>query len=396
MKGANSISMDKYANALFAIIRKQIIKNDKKLNLENFADEDFNVLYKLAKRHDIAHIIGAWLRKENYHISQNILGKFSQDMMMSIYRYEQQQYELNHFVKILEEEKFEFMPLKGSVLRKYYPEPWMRTSCDIDILVRQNQVENIVKLLTEKYGYTYAIQTQHDYSLYSHSGVHIELHFILIFHDKAGDDFTEHVWESSVSEEGYLYKKKMPDDLFFTYHIAHMAQHILEGGGCGIKPFIDIVILQEKMSINVDQAQEALKRCGLVTFAQKSVELSQCWFGGEGVDETLQEFEQYVLNGGVYGTVDNKISVGASRQKGKLGYILKRLFVPYRTLRLLYPSLKKCPILFPLYQVRRWFRLLKKNGVKVSGAVRELKFVSEMDSTKKERMDKMLQELGLQ
>ena len=28
-----------------------------------------------------------------------------------------------------------FLPLKGSVIRQYYPEPWMRTSCDIDILV---------------------------------------------------------------------------------------------------------------------------------------------------------------------------------------------------------------------------------------------------------------------
>ena len=126
------------------------------------------------------------------------------------------------------------------------------------------------------------------------------------------------------------------------------------------------------------------------------IQLTKCWFYGEEIDQSLQEFEKYVLNGGVYGTLDNKISVGASRKKGRLGYILKRLFVPYRSLCLLYPSLKKCPILFPFYQVLRWFRLLKKNGVKVSGAMRELKGVSEVDKKTQVKMDKMLNDLGLQ
>ena len=358
--------------------------------------EDFSVLYKLSKAHDLAHLVADALDKNGLLDDLDISKKFRSERNLAIYRYEQMQYELDEISEVLEQEKIEFIPLKGSVIRKYYPEPWMRTSCDIDILVRQEEIKNVVDILTKKYGYTYAIQTQHDYSLYSPGGVHIELHFILIFHDKVGDDFTKRVWESSASEEGYLYKKKMSDDLFFTYHIAHMAQHVLECGGCGIKPFMDTLIIQEKMGITLEQSKEALERCGLYTFAQKAVQLSKCWFYEKESDVTLHEFENYVLNGGVYGTLDNKISVGASRKKGKFGYILKRLFLPYRNLCLLYPSLKKCPILFPFYQVRRWFRLLKKNGVKVSGAVQELKGVSEVDKETKERMDKMLQDLGLQ
>lgn len=382
---------------LFQLLNHEI--NGTELNKETknlITPEILTVLYKLAKAHDVAHLVADALDKNGLLGNDEISNAFRQQRAMAIYRHEQMQYEFDEFCAILENEKIEHIPLKGSVIRKYYPEPWMRTSCDIDILVRQEQVKDIVELLTEKYGYTCAIQTQHDYSLYSGSGVHIELHFILIFHDKSGDDFTKRVWESTVSEEGYLYKKKMPDDLFFTYHIAHMAQHVLECGGCGIKPFIDTLIIQDKMRINLEQSKEALERCGLYAFAQKVIQLTKCWFYGEEIDQSLQEFEKYVLNGGVYGTLDNKISVGASRKKGRLGYILKRLFVPYRSLCLLYPSLKKCPILFPFYQVRRWFRLLKRNGVKVSGAVRELKGVSEVDKETQVRMDKMLQDLGLQ
>lgn len=357
--------------------------------------EGLPTLYKLSKAHDLAHIVAEALDKNNLLDNSEISNKFRAQRNLAVYRYEQIQYELDEICRVLEEERIEHIPLKGAVIREYYPEPWMRTSCDIDILVRQEQVKDVVNLFTKKYEYKYAIQTQHDYSLYSPSGVHIELHFILIFHDKSGDNFTKRVWESTISEEGYLYKKKMPDDLFFTYHIAHMAQHVLECGGCGIKPFIDTLIIQDKMGISLEQSKEALERCGLYTFAQKAVQLSKYWFCGGETDETLQEFEKYVLNGGVYGTLDNKISVGASREKGRLGYILKRLFVPYRKLCLLYPSLKKCPILLPFYQIRRWFRLLKRNGVKVSGAMRELKAVTGVDKETQERTEKMLKDLQL-
>ncbi|MBQ8684596.1 MAG: nucleotidyltransferase family protein [Clostridia bacterium] len=388
---------NKEAKILFALLRNGVFGEELFAEVKaSVKPEVLPALYKLSKAHDLAHLVADALDKNGLlSKGESIAKAFLQERTMAVYRYEQSNYELEEVCRILEEEKIEHIPLKGSVLRKYYPEPWMRTSCDIDILVRQEQVKNIVDILTEKYGYTYAIHTQHDYSLYSVGGVHIELHFILIFHDTAGDDFTRRVWEKATNETGCLYKKKLPDDLFFTYHIAHMAQHILEGGGCGIKPFIDIQIMNKKMGISIDQVQIALEECGLTTFAKKVVELSNNWFVNVEEGNELKELEAYVLCGGVYGTLDNKIIVGSSTKKGKFHYILKRLFLPYRRLCLLYPSLKKCPILFPFYQVRRWFRLLRKNGVKVSGAVRELKSVSQVDSDTKERMGKMLQELGL-
>ena len=382
---------------LFQLLQNEISSTKLDERAKNLiTPEVLLALYKLSKAHDLVHLIADALDKNGLLDDSDISKNFRAERNVAVYRHEQMQYELDELCGILESEKIEFIPLKGSVIRRYYPEPWMRTSCDIDILVQQDQVKGVVDILTKKYGYTYAIQTQHDYSLYSPSSVHIELHFILIFHDKVGDNFTKLAWETATSETGYAYKKKLPDDLFFAYHIAHMAQHVLECGGCGIKPFIDTLIIQDKMGITLEQSKGALERCGLYTFAQKVVQLSKYWFCGGETDDTLQEFERFVLNGGVYGTLDNKISVGASRKKGRLGYILKRLFVPYRSLCLLYPSLKKCPILFPFYQVRRWFRLLKRNGVKVSGVMRELKGVSEVDKETQEKMNKMLQNLGLQ
>ena len=43
-----------------------------------------------------------------------------------------------------------FIPLKGSVVRDLYPERWMRTSADIDLLIREDQEKTCEELLIDK------------------------------------------------------------------------------------------------------------------------------------------------------------------------------------------------------------------------------------------------------
>lgn len=64
-------------------------------------------------------------------------------------------HEYNRICDALESVEISFLPLKGSVLRQYYPEPWMRTSCDIDILVHENDLEKTTEYLVRDLGYIY-------------------------------------------------------------------------------------------------------------------------------------------------------------------------------------------------------------------------------------------------
>ena len=68
-----------------------------------------------------------------------------------------------------------FLPWKGAVFCKYYPEEWMRTSCDIDVLVRRDGLDGAVAWLTKRYGYVEKERATHDVSLYSMTGIHVEL-----------------------------------------------------------------------------------------------------------------------------------------------------------------------------------------------------------------------------
>ena len=78
----------------------------------------------------------------------------------AVFRYEQLNYENERICMALEKAQIPFIPLKGSIIRKYYPESWMRTSCDVDVLVHEEDAEKAVDVLVKEYGYTQELHLQ--------------------------------------------------------------------------------------------------------------------------------------------------------------------------------------------------------------------------------------------
>lgn len=101
----------------------------------------------------------------------------------------------------LEKACIPFIPLKGSVLRDLYPEGWMRTSSDIDILVKQDDVEKAADILVEKLGYSRKVGTTREISFFSPLQIHLELHFDLIEDtvSKEQNDILSKIWNVAVS-----------------------------------------------------------------------------------------------------------------------------------------------------------------------------------------------------
>ena len=142
------------------------------------SDDQLKILYKMSRAHDVAHLVGDALIKNNL-VSGEYKEKFSKCVIASVFRYEKQRYEYERIKNALAESKIKFMPLKGSVIRNMYPEPWMRTSCDIDILVEKSSLD-AAKKAVQAIGFEYKGMGSHDISLFSASGVHLELHYSLI------------------------------------------------------------------------------------------------------------------------------------------------------------------------------------------------------------------------
>lgn len=397
--------MENVAQTMFNCIKYEICRQNEKIVLPEISARFLIEVYKLSKAHDVAHLVGDALNKSGVFenlpadIDENeraaiakVKEKFDEQIFTAVYRYENINYELERLKETLEEAKIPFIPLKGSVIRKYYPEPWMRTSCDIDILVKEKDADNAAEYLQTQLQYGVDRKGQHDVSMFTASNVHVELHFKLLDSDfKQVKDLMD-VWSgdeiSLLSDSEY----QMSKELFLLYHIYHMAKHFVHGG-CGIKPFIDLWIIKNKVGFDEKKAQKMLQESGLLTFYERSTDLVNVWFEDKDHSEITQEMENFILQGGVYGTLEQHLAMSQNKKGGKFKHLLSKVFLSYKDMSIYYPSLKKCPVLFPFYQVRRWCRILFCGGRKA--AMNEIKVNKNITTEEQERAKKLLEELNL-
>lgn len=326
--------------------------------------------YALGAQHDLAHLVGQGAGKLQLADS-DALQKSKQAAMQALIRYTRQEVAYQKACSLLESGEIPFIPLKGAVLRAWYPEGWMRTSCDLDILVRETDLPQAREVL-EQAEWKFIGTSSHDISLLSPEGVHLELHHTTLEDcvSEAGAAVMAGVWEDAKPVPGWKYHMAMSDGLFYYYHMAHMAKHFL-CGGCGIRPFLDIWILNHKIQPEKDDRKLLLEKGGMTGFARAAEKLAEIWFSGKPMDERSKSFESFVLSGGTYGNLENQVSLQQAKKGSKLRFVWERIFLPYRYLKHSYPILQKHKWLTPVYQVVRWFRLLFGGGV--SRSVEEFK-----------------------
>ena len=269
----------------------------------------------------------------------------------------------------------------------------MRTSCDIDILIKKEELFRAQELL-ERAGYKLVARTGHDISFDSPTGVHLELHFTLIDEGTFGSSEQRlySVWEyaSLLPEKQHAYS--LSDEFFYLYHVVHMAKHFMVGG-CGIKSLLDHWVLNNLVPCDKEKRRAFLDKSEFSVFEEKITELVSVWFDGADRDPLIDSLENFILTGGVYGTVQNSVSVGVVRKKSRFVYAMSRIFPPYETMVRIYPSLEKYKILLPFYHIRRFCRVVFKGGVKKAGA--ELSKSNTISEEEIENTDFLLTGLGL-
>lgn len=362
-------------------------------NVKNLiTTESLPALFKLSKKHDLAHLVGDALDKNGLLPDGSEEKKrFIQERNMAIYRCEQIQYELEQIYDVLEKAKISFIPLKGSVIRKYYPEPWMRTSCDIDVLVKESDLEDAIVALKTNLDYEDGARGEHDVNLFAPSGVHLELHFSLVETDNCWKNILEGVWDQRV--KGWDYQFQMSAEIFYCYHLVHMAVH-MRAGGCGVKPFLDTQIIHRYITLDRSKLDIILRQGELFEFEKAVLKLSNVWFLNAQSDAISEEFERFIFHGGVYGSLDNRVAVQQVKNGGKTAYLFSRIFIGYKELAIKYPSLKKHKWLFPFYQVYRWFDLFahKESRKYTKATIKQTQLTT---VEKLEETEKLFQEIGL-
>ncbi len=318
-----------------------------------------SALYALSKQHDLAHIVSSSLYKNRLLTDAELVSKFNREEMLSIYRNEQMKYTYSQICEVLDAANIPYIPLKGAVLRAYYPKESMRTSCDIDILIREGDLNAAIDAFVQV-GFVRGERDFHDVSLFSPNKTHLELHFNLQENMESLDTVLGEAWQHATLQSGSRYA--FSDAFFLFYMFAHISYHFLSGG-CGIRPLMDVWIMEHKMGLSHTAAKELLARAGIDRFAAEIANLAEVCFSGTSGDAFTDALLDYIFSGGVYGNMQNNMAMHDGKSHVTLKYCFKRVFVSCDGLIAEYPVLKKhrWMYLFCLFHrsVKLFFRLIK-------------------------------------
>lgn len=315
------------------------------------ADADLKSILAFSKRHGVAVLVSYALHNLDFPLGE-FASAFQKEESGALFRDTAMDIGTQEIVDKLHEAGVTYMLLKGSVMKALYPEPYLRSMCDIDI-----------KYDTSKIDAVRAIMKELGYQLYEQSGTNgvnlcfkrhpvmtVEMHGVLMDRDIPlynayfGTDF-----ERTVSVDGL--ERRFSDEDFFVFMTAHLAKHYYYGG-TGVRSLADIrVYLDKKPDLDMDYIRAELKKLDLDVFLQHILRLCDYLFGDHEGDELTESMAEYIFDSNTYGTVENALTSQVGKDKN--GFILRRLFPPTDFMSVRYPVLKKLPVLLPLFWLIR-------------------------------------------
>ena len=317
-------------NIMFMFIRNEIFGYPANENVRSeLTTEKYKKLFSLSHKHDLSHIVASALSRAGLLGDDEASHAFHQALMNAVYRDVQRDYAINLTNGLLEQAQIPHINLKGSVIRYMYPQSWMRTSCDIDILIHKSDMELVENVLCSNNYIRLDDSSTHDYNFVSPNKIHIEIHHTLTQDGKMSltDELLKSVWdEYTVPEEGCKYRYNIKPELFVIYHLAHMARHLLQGG-CGVRPFIDLWLIDKQYSIDSTNLNDLLTRYNLKSLYDASMELSRVWLESNKHNEKTEQLEKYILCGGAYGSTANAAKVKAASGVGKVRSFFNLMFL---------------------------------------------------------------------
>lgn len=378
---------------LFLLVRSQLHGTSISEEQSKAIKDHKKALYELAVPQGFGPVVGQALA-DNGLLDEDELSFVIRAKTMQVFkRQSQQDFEFYRICDCLRKAEIGYVPLKGAVIRKFYPQGWMRTSSDIDILVKEESLPAAVEVLKKELGYTQPHDREyHDVALYSPTGVLLELHFSLKENNAKLDRGLSRVWEFTKSVAGEPYRLELTPEFFVFHVVAHCAYHFMSSG-CGGKAVLDLWLLKHKMGYDEEKVKELCAECGLEQFYLQIMKLAQVWFSQEESTPFLEKMGDYILNAGFGGSEENAVAAGVLKRGNKGKYIAGRLFLPYDMLKEYYPILHRHKWLMPACQVRRLFGGLKRR--RIGSVMRELKNSSMVSNEELKNTEALFSDLGL-
>ena len=265
-------------------------------------------------------------------------------------------------LKRLEQEKIWYMPLKGAVIKDWYPRLGMRQMSDNDILC-DGTARQRIRTLMEELGFTCAhFEIGIDDAYHKPPVCSFEMHNELFTAGKSAQmhQYYQDIRSRLLKEPGNDYGYRFSGSDFYIYMAAHEYKHYVSGG-TGVRCLPDTLLVRRKLAKELDWdyiAQET-ERLGIREFEQTIRTLSDKVFSGEPLSADEQQELDYLVTSGIYGTQTNVIANQLKKSGGSvLRYWKKRLFPPLDWIKSYYPFFGRHKWLIPLLWIWRPLRAL--------------------------------------
>ena len=362
---------------------------------EVLADADLKQLLIMARKHSVASMVcmalektaifanadeatkKQWIDAKNKAIRKNML----LDAERKIISHE------------LETQGIWYMPLKGSILKDWYPKPGMREMADNDILFDASKRKE-VKAIFQGRGYTVKGYNKSNHDEYEKPPIynfemHVELYHKI--YDTLNEKYADVKQRLLPDAENPYHFHFTPED-FYVFVIAHAYKHY-SSSGTGIRTLADIYIMNQKLggTLNWEYVDSELRGLGIFSYEHESRELAQKLFGiaelptEANLSEAEQQMLAYYLGASTYGTIENRTlnkmrklqpDGGAITAHTKRKYLLSRIFPGREWCEAYAPTVYKYPVLLPFF----WVWRLAVKGVKRRTIVKQ-----ELEAIKRER-----------
>lgn len=370
----NQIAYDMIYLAAFGINSK--CKPDEKC-LERYRtnEENRKELFRMSAKHFIDALTGMTLKQAGV-----VLPKYWEERMVKAVRkvilFDAERKKLCAW---MDSEHIWYLPLKGIILKDYYPSVGMRQMSDNDILFDAGAWERVEKHMCSE-GYEAESVGKGNHDVYQKPPVYnFEMHRALYGrgNDERWVEYYSDIKSSLLSDqpEG-SYGYHMSDEDFYIYIINHAYKHY-SASGTGIRTLLDFYayLNAKEESLDFDYIQTECRKLGIMDFEKCNRRLCRKVFSSQQIYDRVafeqslsadeMEMLKYYLSSGVYGTFERMIENRIEKQKktdgrgklSKLTYYWHRVF-PGMELYENYPLLVKHKFLIPAYWVYRLVRLL--------------------------------------
>ena len=184
---------------------------------------DYSALLSLARKHQIYNIIFP-LIQDDPNMPDEYKTKFRNYNLSEISRMLIINNERNEIFERLDEKGIKYMPLKGLILKNYYPLESMRQMSDNDILFDDTHRDEVA-LFMKELGYKAIATGENSDDYHKPPYCTFEFHRTLFFKETDFCPEFNNLWENAVADDEHKYMYHMGLDDVYIYSVCHMYKH---------------------------------------------------------------------------------------------------------------------------------------------------------------------------